>query len=192
MAGAVTSQPFRLNGHPCQARRRYDSFNTRAGGGRNPGDATVARLAGGLVRRAPLERPTAGNRESETRHRRAGRETGQNIADCGLRIERQKTQTPPPEAGRPETWNCLCAASPRRVRALHAPCLCPARAVRVNNPRACGARTLHTATAVDARALSECIGKGRIRRVYFRATHRLKFQAADLVPLGGTSIAASA
>jgi len=29
---------------------------------------------------------------------------------------------------------------PRRVRALHAPCL---RAIRVNNPRACGARTLH-------------------------------------------------
>ena len=48
--------------------------NSRAGGGRNPWDATVARLAGGLVRRAPLERPTAGNRESETRQRRAGRE----------------------------------------------------------------------------------------------------------------------
>ena len=30
--------------------------NTCAGGGRKPGDATVARLAGGLVRRAPLRR----------------------------------------------------------------------------------------------------------------------------------------
>jgi hypothetical protein len=30
--------------------------NSSAGGGRNPGDATVARLAGGLVRRALLRR----------------------------------------------------------------------------------------------------------------------------------------
>jgi hypothetical protein len=36
-------------------------------------------------------------------------------------------------------------AQARRVRALHAPCLASARALRVNNPRACGARTLHSA-----------------------------------------------
>ena len=38
--------------------------NSWAGGGQNQGDATVAHLAGGLVRRALLERPTAGNRDS--------------------------------------------------------------------------------------------------------------------------------
>ena len=41
-----------------------------------------------------------------------------------------------------------------------------------------------TATTVDARAVSECIGRGRIHRVYFRATHRVEFQAAELAPLG--------
>ena len=50
------------------------------------------------------------------------------------------------------------------------------------------ATTLHDATPVDARALSECIGKGRIRLVYFRATDRLKFQAVDLAPSGGRTI----
>jgi hypothetical protein len=34
---AVTSQPFRLNGHRCQGRRRYDSLNSCAGGGQNRG-----------------------------------------------------------------------------------------------------------------------------------------------------------
>jgi hypothetical protein len=47
-----------------------------------------------------------------------------------------------------ETWNCHCAASPCRVRAVHAPCLAYSRAVLLNNPRACGARTLHTTSAV--------------------------------------------
>ena len=39
---------------------------------------------------------------------------------------------------------------------------------------------------------SECIGPGRIRRVCFQVTHRAEFQAADLAPPGGTSIAAIA
>ena len=47
------------------------------------------------------------------------------------------------------------------------------------------------APAAEARAVSECIGKDRIRRVFFRATHSLEFQAAELAPSGGTSIAAS-
>jgi hypothetical protein len=34
--------------------------------------------------------------------------------------------------------------------------------------------------------VSECIGKGRIRRVCFRMASRAEFQAADLAPSGGS------
>jgi len=47
------------------------------------------------------------------------------------------------------------------------------------------------APAADASAVSECIGKAQIRRVCFRATHKAEFQADELAPSGGTSIAAS-
>ena len=38
----------------------------------------------------------------------------------------------------------------------------------------------------------KCIGKGWIRHVYFRMAYNLEFQAAELLPSGGTSIAANA
>jgi len=45
--------------------------------------------------------------------------------------------------------------------------------------------------ATDATVEPKCIGKGRIRCVYFRTVYSLEFQAAELAPLGVTAIAAS-
>jgi len=85
---AVTSQPFRLNGHTGQARWPYDSFNSCAGGGQNRGDATAAHSAGGLVRRALLERPTAGDRGAGNSEPGTGngRESGFGIRDSASGI----------------------------------------------------------------------------------------------------------
>ena len=58
--GGCYISAFQAERTRCQARWRYDSFNSCAEGGRDPGDATVAHLAGGLVRRALLERPRPG------------------------------------------------------------------------------------------------------------------------------------
>ena len=77
--GGVQSAECRVQSAECGVKGKKP--NSCAGSGQNPGDATVAHLAGGLVRRALFERPTAGNR---------GSGTGNGSQECRMQSEKLK------------------------------------------------------------------------------------------------------
>ena len=72
---------------------------------------------------------------------------------------------------------------------MPAACARRRRARRVVN---CPSLDLYGRYWRDATVEPKCIGKGWIRHVYFRMAYNLEFQAAELLPSGGTSIAANA
>ena len=76
------------------------------------------------------------------------------LSAAGLRTRRASCRP-----GRAPAFASFGLRSPRRVRAWHAPCLACRRAVRLNNPRACGARTLHT----DRDSAAHHVGRGAPR-----------------------------